>query len=411
MSENNKIIKLLTSIPKPVLYVLIIYFFQGVIHNLGHPVTPELVNQKGIDEIYFGYFFAAMSFGLLLGGPIWGTLGDHGNKRFYIVTGLLVYSVGQYLFAFSGNQYWMILYRFISGFGVSASITLIMSHLIEHSSEEKRTVYLGWYQALFVLGASAGYWIAGQIINIKFFVDVFHTDNYANIFLIQSILNVGHALVIFFLIGKDKQQPNHKERPNPFQAFKDIRRLNPNLIIFLLSLALISLGAINLSKFLEVYLEDAEDIGNFVGMTGIVSILATMFIVPLVVKMKKDFTIMVIIQILSAVIIFIVFRMSNLMVALYTLFMLYIMLKAVYTPLEQSYISSHAPKGKYGTIMGVRQLFYSIGLVAGPLLGGFLYNIDPILTFDVSAIMFVLGFIILLIVGRRIKNGNGVTKA
>jgi DHA1 family multidrug resistance protein-like MFS transporter len=399
---------------KQIVFVFIIYFFQGLIHNLGHPATPALVEGMGTEDVYFGIYFAAMSLGLLLGGPIWGYLGDRGNKRLYIVVGLLVYSVGQYFFAFIGDKNWMIAFRFLSGFGVSASVTLIMSHLIEHSEEKNRTVLLGWYQALFVLGTSVGYWLAGQLTEVSFLIDMFQTDDYRNIFLIQAVWNVVHAGYIFFLIGKPIRNEDYEPRidsPNPFRAFGEIKHLDRNLLLFLISLAFISLGAINVTKYIEVYMNEiglsVKNIGDFVGATGIASLLSTIFLVPVVAKLKRDFPIMIIIQIASAVIIFVVFRSNEIMLALYTLFMAYVILKAVYTPLEQHYISSHAPHGKYGKLMGIRQLFFSIGLVLGPLIGGFLYDVKPLYVFDFSVIMFLMGVILLFVVRNRLKKVNG----
>jgi len=419
MSNNGKIqlknaLQFLSTTPKAVVFVFVIYFFQGVIHNLGHPVTPALVSDMGIDKSYFGYYFAAMSFGLLVGSPIWGYLGDKGHKRIYVVVGLLIYSVGQYMFAYIGDKNVMILFRFMSGFGVSASITLILSHLIEHSPLDRRKIYLGWYQALFVLGSSAGYFIAGVISTNPFFIELLHTNDYRIIFAIQALWNVFHAFYIFIFLGKEKPRvktENTKpKKPSIIEGFKSIKKLNKNLLLFLISLTLISLGTINISKFIEVYMNDIDlspaDIGNFVGLTGIVSLVATVILVPVVARLKKDFPIMLIIQALSALIIFFVFRQESIMLALYSGFMIYIVLKAIFSPLEQHYISSHASEGKLGTIMGVRQSFFSIGLVAGPLLGGWLYEIAPQYVFDFSAIMFILGFVLILIVGKRIKNEN-----
>ena len=401
-------------IPKSVLIIFIFYFVQGIIHNLGHPVTPSLVEGMGISDYYFGIYFSAMSLGLLIGAPIWGVLGDRGNKRRYILIGLILYSIGQFMFAFVGDKNIMILFRFLSGFGVSASITLLMSHLIENSSKENRTMYLGWFQALFVLGASVGYWIAGELTEVSFFIKVLNTNDYRNIFLIQSLLNVVHASLMFLVLGKGNKVvvTTQTERVNIFKAFKDIKKLDKTLLLFLIALAFISLGAINVSKFIEVYMNDnalsPKKIGDFVGATGFVAIGTTIFLVPLIVKLKRDFTFMIIFQILSAIIIFIVFRSNEILVTLYTVFMLYMILKSAFSPLEQNYISSHAPEGQYGSMMGVRQLFLSIGLVVGPLLGGLLYEIKPLLVFDFSVLMFIIGFVLLLIVGRKIKNGNTI---
>ncbi len=184
--------------------------------------------------------------------------------------------------------------------------------------------------------------------------------------------------------------------------------MNKNLIIFLISLTFISIGMINLSKFIDVYFMelgyDQSELGTFVFWTGIVSLLTSIFIVPLVVKFNKEMTIMIWIQVISSIIIFFVFRGNNILLLLYTIFMIYVILKAIYAPLEQNYISTHAHEGNYGTIMGVRQSFFAVGMVIGPLIGGFLYDIEPLYVFDFSILMFISGFILLLTVRKRLRN-------
>ena len=66
---------------KQVLIILLIFLLQNIINNLGHPVTPAFVRSLDISDYMFGVFFASMSFGLMIGGPIWGILGDYGNIK------------------------------------------------------------------------------------------------------------------------------------------------------------------------------------------------------------------------------------------------------------------------------------------------------------------------------------------
>ncbi len=393
---------------KAIVWVLILYFFQGVIHNLGHPVTPYLVANLGIEDYMFGVFFATMSFGLMLGGPIWGVLGDHGHKRLYMALGLIVYSIGQFMFGYSGNQYVMVLFRFISGFGVAASVTLLLSHLIALAPKEERTKYIAWSVAVFTVGSSIGYYTGGLLSTNQFFVDWLGTDDLKRIFLIQAVLNVFHAINMYIHIKDVKETPSDVKRPSLIQGFLDIKKMHKNLVIFLISLTFISIGMINISKFIDVYFKELgynpNELGTFVFWTGIVSLLTSVFIVPLIVKFKHELTIMIWIQIVNSIIIFFVFRGNNVLLLLYTLFMIYIILKAVYSPLEQNYISTFAHDGKYGTIMGVRQSFFAIGMVIGPLIGGFLYNIKPLYVFDFSILMFILGLGLLLAVRKRLRN-------
>ncbi|MCF7926095.1 MAG: MFS transporter [Candidatus Izimaplasma sp.] len=402
-----KTIKNIFTVPKlnkEIIVIFILAGIQAIYNNLGHPVTPKLVKTFDIPDIYFGIFFAAMSLGLTIGAPIWGILGDKFDKRVFISLGLIVYAIGQYLFAYSGNLYIMIGVRFISGFGVSASLTLYISHILEFTERKDRSTVLAWNAALMMVGTSIGYFLGGFLHQNTFFIRQLNTDDLRVIFLIQSVLIVGHAFVGFFLLSKDKKETTLKS-PSFIDGLKNIRKLNLQLFIFFISLTLISLGAINISKFIEVYMNELSytplQIGQFVGATGIVSLLASIFVVPVLAKLKKDFPLMIVVQALSAIIIFIVFRSNQLMLTLYTFFMLYVVLKTVYRPLEQNYIATHAKDNEYGTLMGLRQAFFSLGLVFGPLIGGVLYEIKPLWVFDFSALMFVVAFILLLIIRKK----------
>lgn len=400
---------------KSVIIILSFYFLQGIIHNIGHPITPDLVEEMGLEDYMFGIFFATMSFGLMLGGPLWGSLGDRGNKRRYIVFGLFVYAFGQYMFGNVGNQYWMVFFRFVSGFGVSASTALLIGILICESGKENRMRYIGFSVAAFTVGSSFGYLLGGTILgDIKFFTDLLEPNLYGNIFLIQAILSTLLAIYVYYGLANVKEIVIIDKKPRLLQGFKDIQLLDKTLVIFLISLTFISVGMINVSKFIDVYFIEkgntSGELGWFVFATGLVSLFTSILIVPYIEKLKKDMTIMIYIQIISAIIVYIVFRGSPFIFLLYTVFMIYVILKALYGPLEQSYISGHASEGKYGTIMGVRQAFLAVGLVIGPLIGGFLYGINPIYVFDFSVAMFILGGVLLLFVKGRIKKENGGQK-
>jgi DHA1 family multidrug resistance protein-like MFS transporter len=94
--------------------------------------------------------------------------------------------------------------------------------------------------------------------------------------------------------------------------------------------------------------------------------------------------------------------MDNIIFGLYSLFMVYVGLKAIYSPFEINFISSHAKPGELSKIMGIRQFFFAIGFVIGPLVGGILYDIKPIYVFNLSVGLFLIAFVLIIIIGRRI---------
>ncbi len=384
-------------------YIIVLFFLiQNIIHNLGHPVTPAFVRSLGIQDFMFGVFFATMSLGLMIGGPIWGIIGDRGKKKLYIVIGLLMYSIGQFFFGYSNNQYLMVFFRLFSGLGVVSSITLFTSYLIEITDKEHRAKYLAYIAGAITLGASLGYYLGGFLSTNATMVELFHITNYKEIFLIQAVLNLVYIGVILLLF-KDRRCAFHVgPKQSVFSSLKSIRYIDFKLILFFVSLAFITMGAINLSKYMDVFFNDSGlnplELGTFVMVTGYVSLFTSIFLVPLFAKMKKQIGLMIIIQVINALIVFYVFRANNFLISVYTVFMIYVIFKAIYTPLEQNYISLHAKEGEYGKIMGIRQSFVSIGMVAGPIIGGFLYAKSSLLLFDSSAMSFLIGFLILIVV-------------
>jgi MFS transporter, DHA1 family, multidrug resistance protein len=390
------------SMKKSILITISFFFIQGIIHNLGHPVTPSFVRSLEIPDFMFGVFFASMSFGLMIGGPIWGVLGDNGKKKNFIIIGLLMYSIGQFGFGYAGNQYIMVFFRFFSGFGVVASATLLVSHIIEISDKKDRTKHLAYTAAAMTLGASIGYYLGGFIGTNETMVNLLNMTSYSKIFLIQALLNVLYTVYIYLAFKDSKFDIQTVNRPNMIQSLKEISHIRPSLLFFLISLTFMTIGAINLSKYIDVYFDELHysplQLGTFVFTTGIVSVLTSIFIVPIFAKFKKQILAIAVIQILSALIVLFVFRASNFLLVVYTIYMIYVIFKAVYLPLEQNFISLHAEEGKFGRVMGVRQSFLSIGMVIGPLLGGFLYERSALLLFDSSAFTFIIGVLLLGVV-------------
>ena len=170
------------------------------------------------------------------------------------------------------------------------------------------------------------------------------------------------------------------------------------------------MGAINLNKFIDVYFIDqgldSLQLGTFKMVTGYVTLGASIFLVPLFAKFRKQIGFMILLQSISVAIIFYTFRTNDFVRTVYSIYLIYILIKAIFTPLEQNYISYHVKDGEYGKIMGIRQSFISIGMVIGPLLGGFLYERNPVRLFDSSAIAFIIGFILLIIVSILNKKNN-----
>lgn len=395
---------------KKIITFLFLFMFQGMITNLGHPVTPAYISSLNIGEFMFGIFLATMSLGMMLGAPFWGNLGDSRNKKYIISLGLMFYLIGQVLFGLFNNQWLLLIARLLSGLGISASITLITSELIISSEKKFRARNIAYLSASVTIGGSIGYYLGGLINTNPYFINTFNTHLYENVFYIQALFTgVFIVLIMLFFNSKKVIEENVVNKRTYFwEGFSKIKYLQKDLIIFLLALVLINVAAMSVDKFIDQYFHlvnyTSGDIGTYKLVIGFVSLFTSIILVPVISRRSKNhLKLMALLQVLSGIIVIVTFNISNFLLAVYTILMIYIIIKAVFQPIEQTYISSYANEDNIGMITGVRQAFLSIGTIIGQLFGAFLVDYNPRLFFTISGILFIVS-VGLIFISYKLKN-------
>ncbi len=373
-----------------------------------HPLMPSYVKHIGVPNYMFGFFFAFMNLGTMIGGPFWGNLGDAGKKKMVVILGFIIYGVNQALFGMGHifDQWILSIFRLVSGFGIAAAITVISGEIIVVSDQGKRARNIAYGAAALALGGSFGQFFGGFIHTNSFFIQLFRTDLFFNALLFQCLLNIALAIFVFFFFKPEPvKNSSNKKRAQFWEGFKEIKNIGPELLFFLLSLTFITVAATNVDKYLDIYFVElgyeADQLGNFKMIVGLVSLFAAILLVPLFMKIKKKLSLIAIFQILSSILIFIVFRSkeTQFIIYIYSIFMIYIGIKAIYAPLEQEHVASFSNENNIATTMGIRQSFYSIGTIVGPIFGAFVYDYNPLTLFDTSIIFFLLSVVLLLVSG------------
>lgn len=405
-----------TKINKKLIILITIFFIQGIVTNIHHPLTPAYVANIGLPKYVFGFFFAFMNIGMMLGGPFWGNLGDSGKKKFAVVAGLSIYGISQALFGmdFIFSQWPLTLIRIFSGFGIAASFVVINSEIITTSKPGKRARNIAFGAAALGMGGAIGQFLGGFINNNKFVVNLLGTDSFTNVVYLQGAVTLLLALFVFIVFKPEEVvKDKNKKRTYFWEGFKEIKNVSKELLFFLLSLTFITMAATNVDKFFDDYYNQVlgygtDKLGNFKMIIGFVTVGASLFLVPLFMKIKKKLFLISIFQVISGVLVFITFRAtgSTFLLYLYTLYMAYIVIKAVYAPLEQEHISTFADDTNITTTLGIRQSFLSVGTIIGPIAGGFIYEKSPQLLFDTSVILFFLS-VGLIFVSSLLRKKNG----
>ena len=164
------------------------------------------------------------------------------------------------------------------------------------------------------------------------------------------------------------------------------------------------MSQIIINKYLDTYVihigYDASLLGHYVLISGIVSAISNVAIIPLLKRIKNSkltFLLMSFVLI-SAILTVITFSIkTNILYFLFTTHLLYIMIKGWITPLEQNEISIYTNASNKGRITGFRQIAISLGNVIGPLIGSAIYVKKSPIIFMVAAAITLLSLLLYLL--------------
>jgi DHA1 family multidrug resistance protein-like MFS transporter len=389
-------------VKKEIIIILILTLIQGIAHNLAHPITPSFVSYLGIDDVMFGIFFASMSLGIVLGAPMWGIISDKGHHKTWIVIGNIMYAIGQLIYGYSEDVTWMIFARIFSGIGAASGITIFAALILIYSKKDRVGRNLALFGGSLTLGASLGYFLGGQLSVIQ---SVLNAPSYQYVFLIQSVLTLTYALLIFILV---KNPTVNKETTYvPFyRHILSIFKMPLYQWSFYIGLLFATMSFTFVSKYLDVYFRDLgydpNVLGTFVLFTGLISLITSLIIVPKLFKLKFKVTFFLL-TLIGAVALWWTFQFTQILISLYTIFSIYIIVKTAHQPFEQSHISTFA-KDDYGRVMGIRQLFIGLGMILGPILGSLIYANQRKLSFELASYLIVLSILLMMISIKKQKS-------
>ena len=384
----------------------ILYFLLCVGNNLIHPITtPFLQNFLQVDDVYFGIYYSLMSFGLSIGAILCARLSKKIPYKLLIMIGLFGYALFQLLFGFVGiDPNLIIVWRFFSGLFVALPNTLFLVIAVEKLEPESRVKGLMLMTALNILGVAVGYEIGGLMYDYVF-------QNFHASFILQGAWCVSCGILSFILLDNNKGKEKNNNKKDGF-IFK---KLKPYHYIFFIVLFLFSTASVTINKFFEPFFQTIEnqkftssDLAHFTLLTSASGMIANLVLIPFLKnnkKIKYD-VVLTILFIVSSLLIGITFSFSGsiLLIMLFTLYLIYTIIRNIVPPLEQNVIVDGVNNEDVSSVLSIRQSILSFGQDIGPLIFTNVFAINMNLTFYLGSILYFLAFILMIIYLKIRKN-------
>ncbi len=371
-------------------YLLFIAFMFGILFHLGNPAIPLYTNSLGIEGRFVGFYLASGGFGLMLFATIWGAIGDILDRNRVLAITFVGFGLGQTMVGLFTDQYLILLGMFISGLFFAGVLVNIYSYINDnYKDEHERNRTLSYAVSLYMVGIAFAYLIGGFITRIL-------ALHYNYIFFIQALLLLVFGLYIYFEKTDLVDTDNHLTRSHFWNDMKQVFKL-PWVPVYTITITFfISFSHNNVRRFIDYYIIDnnysALDLGLLVFVVGIVSLVSNLIIAPYFLKRFHNFRFLQLQFLFAPILLYLGFRTDNILFGLYTFYLGYSLLLAVYEPTAISFMSDNKAVPQ-GILVGVRQSIVGLGMTIGFIVGGFLYEINELYVFYLAVIFYIMVFI------------------
>lgn len=356
---------------------LAILFVTLVVINTGFgiimPILPYYAQNMGASATILGglsALYAALQF---LFAPVWGRLSDRVGRRPILLIGLVGFSISFFIFGLASQLWMLFLARIIGGIISSATLPTALAYIADTTQPGNRARGMSLMGAAggigMILGPVLGGFLAVVSIQAPFFS--------------AAILALLVAIFGFFLLPESL--PSRKDPLDPDSMtvhdtrFQLIQKAMHGPLAFLLILAaLSSFGMAQLESTGALYAKERFGMGS--GEMGLMFILmgvlgvAAQFL--LVARLIRRFGEHRLIQLSLAGVgaSFLFFGLSRAIGPAVLAVILLGLSTALTRPALNTLISRLSPASQQGMYLGLVNSFYSLGMMFGPILGGFFYD-------------------------------------
>jgi len=370
-----------------VLIVALIALVNMLGYGIIIPILYAYSKKFGLTDFQNGLLFASFSIGQFIATPIIGRLSDKYGRRPLLLVSIIGTAISFFMMAFAPSAIFLFLARLLDGL-TAGNIPVAFAVVSDSTKPEERAKAFGLIMAAFNFGFVFG--PATSALTVGF--------GPAVPFIIAGVVTLAAVLITWKYLPETNVHMGEVKTGKLFDFKKLVHTLiEPNVgptflisLIFFLAFACAVIYGFQPYLINTLHISESQNAGLFT-LFGIIGLLAQTFLVGRVSKrfgLKRAFSSGILLTAFS----FILMYASRSL----PLFIAAMVILAVFNNIVQTLLptilSAEADAKSQGSIMGLNSSYQSLGMIAGPILGGLVATIAIKLPFLVGAVLLLICF-------------------
>lgn len=340
--------------------------FLGI--GLVIPILPTIMNELNITGTVIGYLSAAFALTQLIMSPIAGKAADHFGRKRMIVIGLFIFAFSEFLFGIGKSIEILFLSRILGGMSGAFIMPAVTAFIADITTLETRSKGLGYMSAAistgFIIGPGIGGFLAEFGVRVPFF-------SAAVLGLVAAVLS------ILFLREPERQEQSILDKSEQTNGLRKL--FLPMFFVAFIIIFVSSFGLAAFESFFSLFVDhkfhfSPRDIAISITGGALVGAIAQVLLFDRLTLKLGEIKLIRYCLLVSAVLVFLMTVVSSYLAILFVTFIVFVGFDLV-RPAITTYLSKIAGN-EQGFVGGMNSMFTSLANVFGPIIGGFLFDIN-----------------------------------
>jgi DHA1 family multidrug resistance protein-like MFS transporter len=376
--------------------------FTGI--GLVVPIMPTYMNELHIGGSVVGLLVAAFSLTQLLVSPFAGRLSDKMGRKKIIVGGLVVFALSELLFGLANSPWVLFVSRMLGGVGAAMIMPAVMAYVADTTSSEERAKGMGFINAAittgFIIGPGIGGYLAELGIRVPFFV---------------AAGAAAFVAVITLIVLPESRSAALREEAKSIDGKKEslvlqlVRSYREPYFFGLIIVFVLSFGLANYETVFGLFVDHKfgftpKDIAFVLTFGSIAGAVIQVTAFSWILNRFGENRVISLTLLSSGVFILLTLLVHGYWAIVTVTFIVFLSMD-ILRPAVGTQLSRLADESQQGFVMGMNSAYTSLGNIAGPIVAGFLFDLDVNLPYGAAALVLVLCFLLSLSFGKRMKRG------